>query len=175
MPSTERKQTLKLSKEKWEGSVFWAGIRAERAWNEMFLALLAYRDANGHISVSKKEDKRLYNWVCRQRQMYKRKELSEERKNRLEAVDFPFVLQYQKKRKFTAEQNGGWNHRYEELKEFRSTFGNCRVPREFESNRSLGRWVAQQRSDNKQGLIDPERKQKLDVLDFEWFTYRQTK
>lgn len=67
-----------------------------------------------------------------------------------------------------------WQQRFQELILFKSIHGHCRVPREYESNKSLGLWVAKQRTEYKKGLVGQysfltsQRLQKLGEIGFEF-------
>lgn len=46
--------------------------------------------------------------------------------------------------------------------------GDCKVPTFYKNDKPLGKWVARQREDNNDGVLQPERKKKLDELGFVW-------
>lgn len=59
-----------------------------------------------------------------------------------------------------------WHERFEQLREYRSEFGDCLVPEKRAEYARLGSWVSSQR---KKGENLPEnRKRLLDELNFEW-------
>jgi len=73
-----------------------------------------------------------------------------------------------------------WNNKLEELHEYKRNFGDCLVPFKFPSNRGLGRWVNQQRTEYKHmqdkqlSYMTSERIRLLEEVGFVWNadTYR---
>eukprot|EP00586_Coscinodiscus_wailesii_P021811 CAMPEP_0172491092 /NCGR_PEP_ID=MMETSP1066-20121228/21782_1 /TAXON_ID=671091 /ORGANISM="Coscinodiscus wailesii, Strain CCMP2513" /LENGTH=258 /DNA_ID=CAMNT_0013259941 /DNA_START=90 /DNA_END=866 /DNA_ORIENTATION=- len=67
-----------------------------------------------------------------------------------------------------------WMKHYNELKEFKSINGHCRVPGKFSSNPALGHWVSTNRTyykllkEGKPSFLTPERLQALEDINFEW-------
>lgn len=61
-----------------------------------------------------------------------------------------------------------WDEMYDRLCAFKERYGSCLVPRHFEDDQKLGRWVDQQRVKNKKGTLPPDRKNQLDSLGFMW-------
>ena len=61
-------------------------------WENMFAALARYKDAHGDCNVSHSwaENKKLASWVANQRTGAKKGNLTDERRQRLEAIDFRF-------------------------------------------------------------------------------------
>ncbi len=68
--------------------VEWDPVTAN--WEEMFQALVAFKENQGHCGVPNKwrENPQLATWVSNQRQTFRKGELSEERVVRLEALGF---------------------------------------------------------------------------------------
>jgi len=68
----------------------------------------------------------------------------------------------------------GWHTRFEELKEYKETHGNCEVPQKYSPNLSLGLWVNKQRNEyskrkkGKKSQMTEERESKLDRIGFRW-------
>lgn len=141
-------------------------------WKGMFEKLLAFREANGHFVVSKsdKANRKLFNWITRQRKLAKQGLLPDKRRFDLEAAGFEFecAVKYEKKASFTVQQKKNWDEMFSRLVEFRRTNGHCRVPYNYQVNPSLGRWVSTQRSHFKRGAIAKERQERLEELDFTW-------
>lgn len=61
-----------------------------------------------------------------------------------------------------------WNRRYEELKDYKTRYGDCLVPQRYKENSKLGIWVATQRNAYQGFRLTTERIDKLDVLGFVW-------
>jgi hypothetical protein len=83
------------------------------------------------------------------------------------SVDFKFQCNTKHKEQcFTARQKKEWDAMYEQLVEFRRSHNHCRVPYNYDENRTLGYWVGTQRRDFKKGIMNPGRKGRLDQLGF---------
>ena len=67
----------------------------------------------------------------------------------------------------------GWQRRFEELKEYKTKFGNCDVPQKY-SNQRLGSWVNKQRNEynnrkaGKKSQMTNYRIDQLNGIDFRW-------
>jgi hypothetical protein len=61
-----------------------------------------------------------------------------------------------------------WCQQYAKLVEFQRKTGHCIVPFRYKQDKSLGRWVGQQRSLYSPNKLQPGRKNLLDKLDFVW-------
>ena len=72
----------------------------EAAWEEMFKALVEFKKEHKHCNVPKKwpENPQLATWVISQRQNRKKKNrtLSEDRKRRLDEIDFVWSMRNRK-------------------------------------------------------------------------------
>ena len=64
--------------------------------------------------------------------------------------------------------NDPWNVMLNQLREYRSIHGHCKVPFKFPSNPKLGFWVGMQRKKHKKGELSQDRVDKLDHIDFFW-------
>lgn len=62
--------------------------------------------------------------------------------------------------------NNSWEYRYEQLKEYHEKNGNCMV--KHHENKQLRNWVGTQRGIYNKGLLEQERINQLNELDFEW-------
>jgi hypothetical protein len=143
-----------------------------KRWKEMLEKLVAFREANGTFVMSSddKTNRKLVNWITCQRTRAKLGTLPDERRVMLKDVGFEFecVAKYEKKARFTVQQNKKWDEMYSQLVEFRRTKGHCKVPYYYESNPSLGRWVSTQRIAFKRGISHKERQKRLEELNFVW-------
>jgi hypothetical protein len=79
-----------------------------------------------------------------------------------------------KARSTKKKQDTKWLISYEELKEYRTEYGDCIVPRGFPPNPRLASWVAEQRKqyklhkDGKNSSITLQRIELLEEIDFAW-------
>lgn len=146
--------------------------KEEDVWNGMYNKLVAYQREKGHLVVSKLDESnlQLYSWMAYQRLRYKQKKVPDERKRKLDVIGFDFQCgrKREKKRKFTAEQDEQWDMMYTQLEEFHAINGHCRVIYSYEANPPLGGWVSKQRTNLKRDIMDQERKDRLDELQFTW-------
>ena len=95
-------------------------------------------------------------WVRYQRQKFKNNALCPDRKDRLDAIGFqadPLAHQ--------------WNKKYSKLEEYHAEHGHCNVPRGYQADPALGRWVDRQRQKLKKKALSPEQKARLDAIGFQ--------
>lgn len=126
-------------------------------WDERFLELKKFKEKNGHCNVNQLGDDRpLAMWVAEQRKKYKRKELSEDKIERLEKIgmiwDVPDAL---------------WNKTYLELKKYKEKNGTALV-KKGEADNFLYKWTITQRRRLKTGKLDEEKIALLNEIGFEW-------
>jgi hypothetical protein len=113
-------------------------------WMEMYQRLVAYKKKHKSTNVPKKyqADPRLGNWVHTQRTSYSKKELSTDRINHLESIDFVWDL-YDIK----------WMEMYSKLVEYKKENKSTVVPYRCTKDPSLGLWASVQRFVNNQGKL----------------------
>jgi hypothetical protein len=107
-------------------------------------------------------------WVARQRQEKRRGQLSKERQQILDQLDF-----------FEWDVHKSWMEQYYALERFQQQYGHCHVPIKYSTNRtrteegevtsSLGMWVQAQRQDKKRGRLSKDREVLLNQLNFPWY------
>jgi superfamily II DNA or RNA helicase len=154
--SEERKRLLEAIGFQWE-------VRDEineDIWVARFQQLLTFKAAHGHCDVPSKwsEDPPLGNWVWRQRG-YKRKGIIEpDRAKRLDEIGFNWRLD---------DDQPCWTDFYEQLKNFKSLFGHCKVPGTCSNNPKLGVWARYQRQRLKSGKLSTEKAKLLVEIGFE--------
>ncbi len=141
-----------------------SGAREVR-WSRRYDDLRRFRDRHGHTSVPAKDDPELARWAERQRSLQRRGKLPEDRRRRLEEIDFTFEVQEQ-----PSEQ---WKKQYEALLAFRREHGHCRVPRLYPPNQSLAEWAAQQKQRHRRGLLKPCHIEPLEAVGFPWAVPRK--
>jgi Helicase associated domain len=139
-------------------------------WTDRFCDLQAFRMLKGHCLVPHKspENPALSQWVKRQRYQYKLKQegkhstLTDEREVQLEALGFIWD-----------SHKAGWEEKYKDLCLFREKHGHSNVPANYH-DKSMAIWIKCQRrqhklfAQGKRSAMNPERVQKLDLLDFAW-------
>ena len=115
-------------------------------WEQRIEQLKQYRQKHGHIRVPK-SDPQLGVFVNRQRYEYSKYKsnrpstMNEERLKDLQALDFVFVAG-KKMDHVDFKNKKSWDQRFEELLQFRDTYGHAVVPQSYPG---LGEWVHSQR------------------------------
>jgi hypothetical protein len=144
--------------------------KEERVWNEFFQRLKAYRREYLDCCVPRqfKEDPSLGIWVSNQRALYKRGALPSHRKEKLESVKFTLSINASPPERDHSKQDEKWFAQYNVLVEFHKDHGHCLVPNNYKKDKSLGKWVARQRTTNKEGSMRPDRFQPLEDIGFVW-------
>jgi Helicase associated domain len=122
-------------------------------WNIMLERLERYRATNGNCRVPPvyETDPELGHWVHRQQKSYET--LSLVQREQLDRIGF--VVDRRRRQ---------WTDMYERLRDYQKIHGDCRVPRGYLLDVSLGNWVASQRS--KYSNLPPERRQLLEEIGF---------
>ena len=142
-------------------------------WDARFQELKKYKETHGNCNVPPKH-RSLCNWVGNQRQGYhmlkcgKSSPMSDDCIQKLESIDFRWSLEcFQLKNEYRVQ----WDARFQELKKYRETHGDCNVPRK---HGPLGNWVYKQRldyrllQDGESAHMSDDRIQKLESIDFGW-------
>ena len=100
----------------------------------------------------------------RLRQEGKTSQMTDERKAKLDALNFEFSIR----------ERVGWDQRFDELVQYKDAQGNCEVPQSYAPNKALGKWVAKQREqyrnreEGKHSSLTDERLNKLQNVGFKW-------
>jgi superfamily II DNA or RNA helicase/DNA-binding TFAR19-related protein (PDSD5 family) len=132
-------------------------------WEEGFRELSTYYEAHGNCVFSAlyttETEFKLGVWADTQRQNLKKNKLSEERKERLEALGFVWD-----------QLAAQWEEGFRELSIYHQEHGNCAVPQSHitETGYRLGRWTNKQRQNLKNNKLSDERKKRLEALGFVW-------
>jgi len=143
-------------------------------WEEQFVALLTYQRETGHCKVPArfKANPKLGRWVMTQRRQFTLlmqgfpSALTTERIQRLESIGFTWSIR--------PEPAKTWHKKFQELKIYKDTFGNCMVPQRYQANPQLGTWVHTQRRqyklmiEGKKSSMTRDKAQSLDSLGFFW-------
>lgn len=89
-------------------------------WNRRFLELCEFQRQYGHLEVEKGlrngQFRSLYNWIIKQRFLYRYNLLDEDRVCRLKGIGFDFK-----------EVTNEWKFRIKELEAYKTIYGNCDV------------------------------------------------
>jgi hypothetical protein len=165
----QRQRKEKLSKERillLEELCFEWEIRTksnEELWLERYNELIKFKEQHNHCNVPRnyKHNKPLSIWVDSQRRDYRRGKLLKKHEDMLNEIGFEWEVK-------TKSNDELWNVRYEELVEFKRQKGHCNVPRKFQHNEQLGRWVSTQRQFYNQEKLSEARVTKLEEIGFEW-------
>ena len=154
----------------------------DKKWHVQYEKLVEFERKYGHCIVPKeyKENKSLGNWwVNKQRRLHTNNKLRLDRKELLDELgfvwkvdDYPAAWQAAWKADMTAARVPGedkkWHLQYEKLVEFQRKNGHCIVPKDYETDRPLGRWVSKQRSFGSKNKLRQDRKELLDEIGFVW-------
>lgn len=131
-------------------------------WDDMFLALEAFRKEKGHCHVPANWSKnpQLGRWVAMQRYRHKIGELQRHYVDRLDKVGFIW-----------APADKVWNELFQRLVKYKKRHGDCDVPSSYPSDTILANWVANQRHRRKMGTLCESRVKRLTDLGFVWAVY----
>ena len=145
-------------------------------WADRVKELIKYRDDNGHCNVPCRQSS-LGWWVNTQRREFKKSgagkasSMSLERVNILNNIGFVWDAS---DKSAANKDDDAWMRMFEKLMEYKEQHGDCLVPKRYEDNRKLGRWVSAQRhlyhcaKMGKSTRMTKERQHKLVAIGFEW-------
>ena len=133
----------------------------EAFWEEGFSALETYKKAKGHCNVPaiyEQKEVRLGAWCHRQRQKYKKGNLSPDKVSRLDVLGFVFDV-------FEAL----WEEGFSALETYKKKEGHCNVPKHYKiDDLNLGAWCNNQKKLLRNGTIPPNRRDLLKQLGLTW-------
>ena len=140
-------------------TIGFAWVPFDNLWKKNFEALRRFNKKYGNCNVPHrfKENLSLGNWVGKQRQLYKDKNLLNERIKLLEKIKFDWD---------PVENN--WKTKLDALKKYKNEYGNCNVPHGCKENLLLSNWVRTQRQLYKNNKLSNEHFRLLEKLGFEW-------
>ena len=133
----------------------------EALWEQRLNQLIEYKGEKGNTNVPVRISP-LGRWVKRQRELFKKGELSDDRINSLNEICFEWQ---------GVHKDLQWEKYFDELVAYKEEKGNTKVPRTFK----LGSWVRRQRQSFKEGAMTEERTNKLNELGFEWIINKKRK
>eukprot|EP00956_Cyclotella_meneghiniana_P012781 scaffold18176_cov54-Cyclotella_meneghiniana.AAC.3 len=130
-----------------------SGTKNEARWNEMYQQLVAFR------KKKYKQNTKLASWVRTQRKNHKSKELIQDRVAKLNDIGFAWEANWNVARK-ELSKNERWNEMFKDLVDYKE--------KSYPEDRSLGYWVATQRSSYKNNRLSQDRIDKLNGIGFAW-------
>ena len=138
------------------------GDEREKRWKKMYGRLLKYKQKYKSTFVPNtfEDDRRLGRWVVKQRNIYNNNKLSQDRINQLNSISFVWNARDTK-----------WTEMYEKLLAYKNQYVSTTVPRTFDDDRSLGRWVNQQRCCYSNNKLSEDRINQLNSISFVWNVY----
>ncbi len=136
--STERYRQLSSIEFQWD-------LQFEK-WKRMFYQLVEFKQTNGHCNVPLRlntgENPRLARWVVKQRHLFKRGLLPDDRRRRLEGLGFSF-----------SPDDDLFRSRLAQLCDWREMHGHANVPRSWADDPGLARWTDSVRLRWRQGKL----------------------
>lgn len=128
----------------------------QNRWEYQFLELVRFKEENGHCEVPRKHP--LGSWVSNQRQRKRVGALAKERIERLNKIGFVWLVR----------PRGALDEYIDQLLDYRKIYGHIDVPQQDKKYRQLGRWVNDQRTKKKNGVLSKEYEDRLNEIDFVW-------
>ena len=135
-----------------------------KSWANMFNKLVDYKKHHGHTMVSQKNSQhgQLGHWVNKQRMCHKNGELLESRCTLLNSIglvweDCQSIMEQEK-----------WMKIYQRLVEYKHQYKHTMVPKNYQKDLKLGRWVRWQRSLNNTNMLLSNRYDLLQSISFVW-------
>jgi hypothetical protein len=126
--------------------------RRYASWEQRLEQVKAFKEAHGHARIPVNHPE-LGSWVHDQRKHYKlyisndpKTKMTQEKLQKM--IDVGFIFEVAKKsQQYDSRSNAkSWEERFEELKDFKETFGHTIVPQHYPN---LGWWVNTQRKERK--------------------------
>jgi len=132
-------------------------------WEDRYQLLCEFNEEYGHTRVPRMGYNRgkyrgLGRWVEKQRANYIEKSpiLTQDQIDKLNAIGFVWVLC----------PRVDWDERFEQVVQFKRENGHTRIPRYYNQDEGLGRWVDRQRNMYNSGKLSVKRMKKLEDLGF---------
>jgi uncharacterized protein YbgA (DUF1722 family) len=133
----------------------------EKLWKKQYAQLVEFKQKNGNCLVPRRyqEDESLGRWVSWQRVNHGKNKLRVDRKGLLDEIGFVWIVD---------TNNAPWEKQYEKLVDFEQKNGHCLVPKRYQEDLSLGKWVCRQRGRHLDNKMRQDRKGLLDEIGFSW-------
>jgi len=128
----------------------------------MYQRLVAYKKEHKDTNIPQKykEDPQLGHWVANKRVAHSDKKLKEERKRLLNSIGFAWEL--------STKNKAQWEEMYQRLVAFKKEHKHTMVPKKYNEDPYLGRWVYTQRAARRNKTMTEERKCLLNSIGFLW-------
>ena len=138
-----------------------------KKWLQQYEKLVEFKRSNGHCIVPKRyeRDASLGRWIGEQRFNHKNNKILKDRKDLLDDIGFVWKVDFAL---WKADSNLQWNMKYAKLLEFKRKNGHCLVPKGYQQDKSLGKWVSAQRTFHTRNTLRQDRKELLITLNFGW-------
>jgi hypothetical protein len=127
-------------------------------WKEMYQRLVTYKDEHNTLVVSNSVDRKLNEWIRRQRRAKRRNQLSTERISILASIGFVWGVH--------VHVQEPWNTMYQRLVAYKDEHKTTVVSKSIDSK--LCTWIAMQRLSKKKSRLSSERIALLDSIEFVW-------
>ena len=152
--SNQRKRKLSLSQDQIDKLDILGFIWEphDSKWNENYNEIIKFKNKNGYFPPQSQGI--LGTWCNKQRTLYKKHKLSQDRINKLDILGFMWEL-----------HDYNWYENYNELVKFKKQNGHCNVP---QKSSKLGWWCSIQRQNYKNNILSQDRIDKLNKIGFQW-------
>jgi len=133
-------------------------------WEKMYQQLVGYKKVHNDTDVPRRymEDPKLGIWVHNQRVNYRTKKMTEERKRLLNYIGFVWDGNA------PGTSTATWEEMYQRLVAYKQEHNDTNVPRKYNEDPKLGRWVSYQRTVYRNKQMTEERKRFLNYIGFVW-------
>ena len=144
----------------------WEGVKLatdQIKWMNMFQKLVKYKKQHKNTLVPKRynDDPKLGIWVSTQRKAYNNDELFPKRLALLNSIGFALKGVVGGK-----VDNEKWMNMFQKLSAYKKQHKNTVVPKQYNKDPTLGRWVSKQRHFYNYNELHPERLALLNSIDF---------
>ena len=138
--------------------------RNDMSWEEWYELAKKYKDDFGNLNISTQytvNGNKLGKWWDKQKYYYRRREISQERKEKLDEIGMSDI-EY-----ITREML--WQRSYELAYEYYAEHGNLDIKKDYVvEGIGLGAWVGVQRWRKAKGTLAIDRKEKLEIIGMIW-------
>lgn len=129
----------------------------DEKWRLKLAELKEHRAKHNSFTVQRKHNASLEHWIWKQRNTWRKNELSEERRNLLESIGF-----FDEFKMLTGDAK--WMQQFKQLKDYQVNHGHCIVNRKH--TLSLNKWVWWQNKFSKENEIPQHRRDLLKSIGF---------